>query len=87
METLANVFDNQALNTVYNYGSKKFFEFNRFILNLTLESYHIIYNTDNCQFPSAQDIEIENDIYITDPPYGDAVKYEEITEFFIAWLT
>ena len=28
----------------------------------------------------------DNDIYITDPPYGDAVKYEEITEFFIAWL-
>ncbi|MGE0415106.1 MAG: hypothetical protein AB7Q64_24115 [Verrucomicrobiales bacterium] len=26
------------------------------------------------------------DIFITDPPYGDAVKYEEITEFFIAWL-
>jgi len=27
-----------------------------------------------------------SDIYITDPPYGDAVKYEEILEFFIAWL-
>ena len=27
-----------------------------------------------------------NDIYITDPPYGDAVKYEEILDFFIAWL-
>jgi len=26
------------------------------------------------------------DIYVTDPPYGDAVKYEEILEFFIAWL-
>jgi putative DNA methylase len=26
------------------------------------------------------------DIFITDPPYGDAVKYEEILEFFIAWL-
>ena len=24
--------------------------------------------------------------FITDPPYGDAVKYEEILEFFIAWL-
>ena len=23
---------------------------------------------------------------MTDPPYGDAVKYEEILEFFIAWL-
>jgi putative DNA methylase len=28
----------------------------------------------------------EFDIFITDPPYGDAVKYEEILEFFIAWL-
>jgi len=34
----------------------------------------------------AECIEVENDIYVTDPPYGDAVKYEEITEFFIAWL-
>jgi putative DNA methylase len=28
----------------------------------------------------------ENDLYITDPPYGDAIKYEEILDFFIAWL-
>ncbi len=27
-----------------------------------------------------------NDVYVTDPPYGDAVKYEEILDFFIAWL-
>jgi adenine-specific DNA methylase len=26
------------------------------------------------------------DFYITDPPYADAVQYDEITEFFIAWL-
>lgn len=34
----------------------------------------------------ADQINSSNDIFITDPPYGDAVKYEEITEFFIAWL-
>jgi putative DNA methylase len=34
----------------------------------------------------ASDIDNINDIYVTDPPYGDAVKYEEILEFFIAWL-
>ena len=28
----------------------------------------------------------DGDIYVTDPPYGDAVKYEEILDFFIAWL-
>ena len=26
------------------------------------------------------------DIGLTDPPYGDAVKYEEVLEYFIAWL-
>jgi putative DNA methylase len=26
------------------------------------------------------------DVFVTDPPYGDAVRYEEILEFFIAWL-
>ncbi len=26
------------------------------------------------------------DVFITDPPYADAVHYHEITEFFIAWL-
>ena len=25
-------------------------------------------------------------LYVTDPPYADAVNYHEITEFFIAWL-
>jgi putative DNA methylase len=29
---------------------------------------------------------LDHDIFITDPPYGDAVKYEEILDFFIAWL-
>ncbi len=26
------------------------------------------------------------DVYVTDPPYGDAVNYHEILEFFIGWL-
>lgn len=33
-----------------------------------------------------QEIKYDADIFITDPPYGDAVKYEEILEFFISWL-
>jgi len=35
---------------------------------------------------TASEIDQSVDIFITDPPYGDAVKYEEILEFFIAWL-
>lgn len=80
------VFDNQALNTLYNYGSRalsnclpilfagyKSFPLNGHI-NLFVEANPVVQLTE------------ENDIYITDPPYGDAVKYEEILEFFIAWL-
>ncbi len=31
-------------------------------------------------------IEDYADLWITDPPYADAINYHEITEFFIAWL-
>ncbi|AIQ56190.1 anti-phage-associated DUF1156 domain-containing protein [Paenibacillus borealis] len=84
--SISNVFYNQALNTLYNYGCRS--------LELALKKMaDPIKNeplTNTVLFRSeahpAQELEVENDIYVTDPPYGDAVKYEEITEFFIAWL-
>jgi putative DNA methylase len=79
-------FDNQALNTIYNYGCRAF----------TSASELISKNVKSCPFdprqvavvraePAAQ-TQTRSDIFITDPPYGDAVKYEEILDFFIAWL-
>ena len=35
---------------------------------------------------SAIKIDFAGDIFVTDPPYADAINYHEITEFFIAWL-
>jgi putative DNA methylase len=82
----ASVFDNQALNTLYNYGCRGF-AFLDGLLSPTYKSYPLPEELNlSIHTHPAQDIDIENDIYITDPPYGDAVKYEEITEFFIAWL-
>jgi putative DNA methylase len=83
---IANAFYNQALNTLYNYGcrgsewTKEFFDMNSF-KSFPCENRSIAIHSH-----PAQELEVENDLYITDPPYGDAVKYEEITEFFIAWL-
>jgi putative DNA methylase len=34
----------------------------------------------------ASELSVGGDLFITDPPYGDAVRYEEILEYFIAWL-
>ena len=84
--TVEDTFYNQALNTVFNYGCRG----SRYALDLAQAEYK--------RFELRSDAEIEltcasaetdcapSDIFITDPPYGDAVKYEEILDFFIAWL-
>lgn len=84
--SVQDTFYNQALNTILNYGCRS--------SSLALSQLSI--KCRNATIPDEADIQIKqhiasrikvcNDLYITDPPYGDAVKYEEITEFFIAWL-
>jgi putative DNA methylase len=79
-----NVFYNQALNTLFSYSCRSTVDLFE-VANKETKCFHIASKkTVNCH-PSA-DLSSENDIFITDPPYGDAVKYEEILEFFIAWL-
>ncbi len=83
--SVKQVFYNQAFNTFYNYGTRGSIYlvglYYPSYFNFVIKSNYTIKNL-NC----TTDNLISNDIYITDPPYGDAVKYEEITEFFIAWL-
>ena len=80
----SNVFYNQALNTFYNYGCRAALP----LLNLfrsALPSSKVIGDISISCVPAEETAEL-NDIYVTDPPYGDAVRYEEILDFFIAWL-
>jgi putative DNA methylase len=80
------VFDNQALNTLFNYGARAS-RYAADLFELRLREFPIP-STSSCtvQSHAAADVDCSADIFITDPPYGDAVKYEEILEFFIAWL-
>jgi putative DNA methylase len=81
-----HVFYNQALNTLYNYGCRALSN-SLPILLANYKSFPLINETRRVvESIPAEQITVENDIFITDPPYGDAVKYEEIMEFFIAWL-
>lgn len=84
--SVSQVFYNQSLNTLFNYGCRSSTLALKKIMDPIKSNAlneNIIYSINA---HPAVEIEVENDIYITDPPYGDAVKYEEITEFFIAWL-
>lgn len=82
----SSVFDNQAINTLFNYGCRGLSAISP-LLQPKYRSFPLSSGIKTIvQAQPAELLNCENDIYITDPPYGDAVKYEEILEFFIAWL-
>lgn len=79
-EMHASVFSNQALNTLFNYCHR------------TLSA--VAATNERCSLVSAStDIKTEDsrkipsciDVWITDPPYADAINYHELSEFFLAW--
>ncbi|MCG5534194.1 DUF1156 domain-containing protein, partial [Halorhodospira sp. 9621] len=79
-----HVFYNQALNVFYNYGSRGYsMTKNTFFVDV---SFHVENKSNIIKCLDARDCKTDNDIWITDPPYADAISYHEITEFFIAWL-
>lgn len=80
------VFDNQALNTLLNYGCRAA-PYALDLVQAECKSFPLPTHVEVCVNCGAADqVSATHDLYITDPPYGDAVKYEEILEFFIAWL-
>ena len=84
--SVKGAFDNQALNPLFNYGCRG----SHYALDLTDTKYKQFEFGNEPQSElrcaPAGTLSTWSDIFITDPPYGDAVKYEEILDFFIAWL-
>ncbi|WP_371819062.1 anti-phage-associated DUF1156 domain-containing protein [Roseococcus sp. SDR] len=83
-ENNAHVFLNQALNTLWNYTSRSFETIDTLLISVK-KTYKIPASV-SVEPRAAVDCKFISDIYVTDPPYADAVNYHEITEFFIAWL-
>lgn len=82
--SIANVFLNQALNTQYSYGCRAFhgltdFLFSDLVFHGDFAAHGKIAATD------ARDLRETCDLWITDPPYADAINYHELGDFFLAW--
>lgn len=77
-------FSNQALNCLYNYGTRSFGCLSESLMadrpSLSLASRSTV-----LQICDARDISEVCDIWITDPPYADAINYHELGDFFLAW--
>ena len=76
-------FYNQALNTLFNYGTRSLTMISTLWFR-TSEAEEINSNSI-IKIKDARDVETSSDIWITDPPYADAVNYHELSEFFLAW--
>jgi adenine-specific DNA methylase len=80
-----DVFSNQALNTLFNFSCRplpalkaSWQLFNK-INDVTVAKNSIVQTAD------ARDLRQSRDLWITDPPYADAVNYHELSDFFLAW--
>ena len=84
-DNATDTFSNQALNPNYNYAHRSFYG----LKDSYIPNYHCreaIRSSTKVVSCEARNIKENCDIWVTDPPYADAVNYHEITEFFIAWL-
>jgi len=86
-DEVKRVFYNMALNPLFVYGARSFWQLNESLTSDDFASSPLP-NDGHRQVSAhaAAALDTECDLFITDPPYADAIRYEEITEFFIAWL-
>lgn len=83
VEKIVDTFSNQALNTLFNYGVRPLtdlaipwgFPINSFAINRD-----VLINLVDARTITSNAL-----IWLTDPPYADAVNYHELSEFFLAW--
>ena len=82
-EKSEQAFSNQALNTLESYAGRS--------LTALLPAWTLRIQPQESAATSvalasdARTTASEADIWITDPPYADAINYHELSEFFIAW--
>lgn len=77
------VFYSQALNTFPNYACRSWSSLEK----EATSTYDLfpIRGKSTTELSDARLVSDKCDFWITDPPYADAVNYEELSEFFLAW--
>lgn len=83
-EGVLDVFSNQALNTLFNYGNRGTVKLDSaWLVNFGNQNIQVQRSTT--QDSDARDLLETCDLWVTDPPYADAINYHELGDFFLAW--
>ncbi len=82
-ELINQAFANQALNTLSSFACKTVLS-STTAWTIRIPTYPVVSSFIVAPQNSAQ-INAQCDLWITDPPYADAINYHELSEFFLAW--
>ena len=78
-------FSNQAFNTMSNFAGRGLSALQpSFFIELTA------YNSSSAGSVDAADARatrVERDVWLTDPPYADAINYHELSEYLLSWTS
>ncbi len=83
-EGVLDVFSNQALNTLFNYGNRATTKLDSAWL-VNFGNQRIEVSGSATRDSDARDLCETCDLWVTDPPYADAINYHELGDFFLAW--
>ena len=78
-------FNNQALNTLVSYSGRAFTKIAPTFDLLDGAPLVWIPVSSSVNVVDARDLRDQCDLWVTDPPYADAVNYHELGDFFLAW--
>ncbi|MBS1712654.1 MAG: DUF1156 domain-containing protein, partial [Armatimonadetes bacterium] len=74
-------FYNQALNTLLNYGCRTTATLGSTVVPVRAGGVL----SGKVESVDARNVDVVCDIWLTDPPYADAINYHELSEFFSSW--
>lgn len=78
------LFSRPSLKTQHNWASRGAWDISETIRSrLSTAPVRGAWSIENAP---AVAVSKQSDVFVTDPPYADSIRYEEITEFFISWL-
>ena len=78
-------FTNQALNTLISYSGRALSKIKPVFQLLDNSLSTPVESMCNTEVIDARDLRQACDLWITDPPYADAINYHELGDFFLAW--
>jgi adenine-specific DNA methylase len=80
-----NTFYNQSLNTFFNYSVRPMMKIGPTWKIFDAPAGMGSFGSSQVAVSDARDVRETCDLWVTDPPYADAVSYHELGDFFLAW--